>query len=146
MRKKEAIRFEVKHPSGREIAYELNGTDIQDTLLIQVNTWGHAGIHVTTTADFIEPQTHVLWTDEFERGQDVLDFTIRADKVLVGRRHGEIILQTPYEKKVIRISAHNQQGEGERKSGGEGKGVDRGGSRNIKKKKKNRGYKTGGEM
>ena len=63
MKKKEAIRFEVKHPSGREIAYELNGTDIQDTLLIQVNTWGHAGIHVTTTADFIEPQTHVLWTD-----------------------------------------------------------------------------------
>lgn len=115
MKKKEAIRFEVKHPSGREIAYELNGTDIQDTLLIQVNTWGHAGIHVTTTADFIEPQTHVLWTDEFERGQDILDFTIRADKVLVGRRHGEIILQTPYEKKVIRISAHNQKGEGERK-------------------------------
>ena len=115
MKKKEAIRFEVKHPSGREIAYELNGTDIQDTLLVCVNTWGHTGIRVKATADFIEPHTHVLWTDEFERGQDVLDFTICADKVPAGRRHGEIILETVYEKKVIRVSAHNPKGEAERK-------------------------------
>lgn len=115
MKKKKPIRFEVKHPSGHEISYELNGTDIQDTLWIHVNTWGHVGIRVTATADFIEPQTHVLWTDEFEREKDILEFVIRADKVPAGRRHGEIILQTPYEEKVIRICAHNQRGEGERK-------------------------------
>lgn len=113
--KKDAVRFEVKHPSGSEIAYELDGTDIQDTLLLQVNTWGHAEIHVTTTADFIEPQTHVLWTDEFERGKDVLEFTILANQVPTGRRFGEIVLQSPYERKVIRISARNVHGENERK-------------------------------
>lgn len=115
MKKKDAIRFEVNHVSGREIAYELNGVDIQDTLQIRVNTWGHTGIYVKATADFIEPQTHVLWTDEFERGQDILEFTILADRVPVGRRFGELILQSSYEKKVIRISAHNQRGEKERK-------------------------------
>ncbi len=115
MKKKEPIRFEVKHPSGSEIAYELNGTDIQDTLQICVNTWGHAGIQVKATADFIEPQTHILWTDEFERGKDILEFTIRSDKVKTGRCRGELVLQSPYEKKVIQISAHNQRGETERK-------------------------------
>lgn len=113
--KKDAVRFEVKHPEGSAIAYELNGADIQDTLLIQVNTWGHAEIHVTATADFIEPQTHIMWTDEFERKKDVLEFTILAERVPAGRRFGELVLQSPYEKKVIRISAHNVRGEGERK-------------------------------
>ena len=65
MKKKKAIRFETEHPSGRELIYELDGTDKADAISIRVNTWGHAGIHVRTTADFIEVQTHVLWTDEF---------------------------------------------------------------------------------
>lgn len=99
MKKKKAIRFETEHPSGRELVYELDGTDKADAISIRVNTWGHAGIHVRTTADFIEVQTHVLWTDEFVDGRDVLEFTICADKVPAGRRHGDLILQTPYEKK-----------------------------------------------
>ena len=48
-------------------------------------------------------------------GRDVLEFTICADKVPAGRRHGDLILQTPYEKKVIHITAHNRIGEKERK-------------------------------
>ena len=112
---KKAIRFETEHPSGRELIYELDGTDKADAISIRVNTWGHAGIHVRTTADFIEVQTHVLWTDEFVDGRDVLEFTICADKVPAGRRHGDLILQTPYEKKVIHITAHNRIGEKERK-------------------------------
>ena len=115
MKKKKAIRFETEHSSGRELVYELDGTDQTDAISIRVNTWGHAGIHVRTTADFIEVQTHVLWTDEFVDGRDVLEFTICADKVPAGRRHGDLILQTPYEKKVIHITAHNRIGEKERK-------------------------------
>lgn len=115
MNKKEAVRFKVEHPRGEEIVYELDGTDIQDTILLRVNTWGHTGIHVTTAADFIELQTHVLWTDEFERGQDILEFTILADKVPVGCRSGEIVFQSPYETKIIPVRAHNRCGEQERK-------------------------------
>lgn len=115
MKKKEPIRFDVSHASGNHISYELNGVDIQDTLRIQINTWGHTGIEIVSTADFIEPNTHVLWTDEFERGKDFLEFTILSERVPHGRRFGELILQTPYEKKVIYIDAHNQRGEKERK-------------------------------
>lgn len=115
MKKKEAIRFEAKHPSGRYLSYELDGYDKTDAISIRVNTWGHAGIHIRTTADFIEVQTHVLWTDEFIDGKETLEFTICADKVPAGRRHGDLILQTPYEKKTIHITAHNRVGEKERK-------------------------------
>lgn len=115
MGKKDAVRFRVEHASGDEISYEINGVDIQDSLLICLNTWGHTGIEIRATADFIEPQTHVLWTDEFERSRDILEFTIVADKVPYGRKYGELILQSPYERKVIRIWAHNEKGEKERK-------------------------------
>lgn len=115
MNKKEPIRFEVHHESGNLIQYECNGVDIQDTLRLRVNTWGHTGIYVVSTADFIEPHMHVLWTDEFEHGQDILEFTILADKVPHGRRFGQLVLQTPYEKKIVQIEAHNQSGEQERK-------------------------------
>ena len=114
-KKKKPIRFEISHAVGDHISYELNGVDIQDTLRIEVNTWGHTGIRVISTADFIIPGTHILWTDEFEQGKDFLEFTIAADKVPNGRRFGKLILQTPYERKVVTIDAHNQTGEKERK-------------------------------
>lgn len=115
MGQKEPIRFQVEHASGSEISYELNGMDIQDSVLVRVSTWGHTGIEVQSTADFIEPHTHAMWTDEFERGRDVLEFTIIAGKVPPGKRYGELVLQSPYERQVVRIWAHNRQGEQERK-------------------------------
>lgn len=118
MGKKPVIQFELgkgKRDTGDIITYELNGTDIQDTIGIRVSTWGSTGIHVSATADFIEPELHVLWTDEFVGRQDILEFTILADKVKCGRRFGSLILETPYETREIRICAHNQIGEQERK-------------------------------
>lgn len=116
MGKKEAIRFEVEHTSGSEIFYEIDGNvDIQDSLLVRVNTWGHTGIKVRTTADFIETQTPVLWTDEFQRRKEVLEFTILAERIPCGKRQGELILQSPYEKKIVKIVVHNRKGEQDRK-------------------------------
>lgn len=120
MDKKPAIHFKVdkgKRNAAGVIEYELAGADVQDSLGIRINTWGSTGIHVTATADFIEPELHILWTDEFIGGQDVLEFTIRADKVKCGRRFGSLILETPYETREVQICAHNRNGERERKVG-----------------------------
>lgn len=113
MGKKEAIRFDVEHPaSGQagdiEIDYELRGTDIQDSLQVRVNTWGSTGIRVRSTKDFIEPEMHGLWTDEFVGNMAVLNFRILADRVTSARKYGSLVLESPYEKKEVRISAHRQ--------------------------------------
>lgn len=116
MGKKDALRFEVEHTSGNEIFYEIEGNvDIQDSLLIRVNTWGHTGIEVRATADFIEPHTPVLWTDEFRQRKEILEFTILSERIPCGKRQGELILQSPYEKKIVKIVVHNRKGEQGRK-------------------------------
>lgn len=117
MGKKDPIRFTVSHnPSGstREVQYELYGTDVRDALEVQVNTWGSAGIRVHTTADFIEPDLHSIWTDEFENRTYTLEYTILAAKVREGRRSGSIVFESPYERKEIRITARNTAGEEKR--------------------------------
>lgn len=120
MGKKKAIRFYVKHPaSGQkkqiEIDYEVQGADIQDSLQIRVNTWGSIGIRIRSDQDFIEPERHQLWTDEFVGSTGVVNVRILADKVPPGRRHGNLIIESPYEKKEIRICAHNDRESRERK-------------------------------
>ncbi len=112
MGKKDPIRFEVSKSS---LSYDIDQTDIHDSIQIRVNTWGHAGIHILSTVDFIEPHTHALWTDEFERGRDILEFTIKADMISAGRHTGEIVLQSPYEERRVSIHVHHQSGATERK-------------------------------
>lgn len=118
MGKKQAIRFEAAHGTEKyvkEISYELVGEDIQDTLQIRVNTWGSVPIQVRTTADFIKTEFRTLCTDEFENRKEVLGFTILADKVPCGRREGSIVLETPYQRREIKVKVHNQLEEKERK-------------------------------
>lgn len=114
-KKKKPIRFEVRHENGTDISYELDGADIEDTISVCVNTWGHTGISVSSDVNFIEPHTPMLWTDEFKNGKDILEYTIVADKIPCGRKSGNLIFQTPYEKKTIQIHVHNPKGEQERK-------------------------------
>ena len=117
--KKQEIRFEVrdkeKQAVREQLYYEVEGNDIQDALQVRVNTWGSTGIRVHSTADFIQPEKYILWTDEFMDGEDALTFSILADKVASGRRFGSLILETPYQRQEIPICAHNQAGVKERR-------------------------------
>jgi len=117
MGKKEPIRIQLFHEASgqsKEITYKVQGQDIADILTVQVNTWGNSKIKVSSTVDFIEPQLHELWTDEFVGNKYSLSFVIRADFVKNGRHSGKLILETAYEKKEIIISVHNNMGEKDR--------------------------------
>lgn len=120
MGKKDSVRFDVVHPASgkrRGIEYELQGKDIQDFLKLTVNTWGGIGIRIRSTADFIEPELHGVWTDEFIDGKDVVTFTIRADKVPEGKQTAKIIFESVYEKKEIAVTVYNPKDARKRKIG-----------------------------
>lgn len=106
--KKEPLRFLVDHKSINDevIVYELNGVDIQDSFKIKLNTWGIMEIKVKSTVNFLELDTDVMKTERFVNGSDILVFKVLAEKVW-GRSFGSIILESPYEKKEIKICAHN---------------------------------------
>ena len=118
MGKKPAIRFEIVSGAlsrDGELAFELDGEDIQETVTVRVNTWGSAGIRVRSTADFLEPDVHELWTDDFVGGEAGLRFTVRADRIGTGRRFGSLIFESDYETQEIPVSAHNAEGAQQRK-------------------------------
>lgn len=115
MGKKKQVRFEVKHPVSKQkrqirLDYELQGRDIQDSLQIRVNTWGSQGIRIHSTRNFIEPEVHRIWTDEFVGSTVPLKFRILASRVPAGRRYGSLIIESLYQRVEIRISAHNDRG------------------------------------
>lgn len=110
--KKEALRFQTDK---KEVFYEIEENDIHDGIKIRLNTWGSTGIRVSAEGDFIEPELHVLWTDEFLDEQDVLEFSILADKVKDGKREGYIVLETPYQTERIHIVAVPKKGGQEKK-------------------------------
>ncbi len=113
--KKHPVRFQIDHAAGEELFYEVDGIDVQDSVRVRLNTWGCIGIEVSATADFIQPEVHALWTDEFNNNQDIVEFTILADKIKEGKRYGSLVLESPYERKEIRICAGLAQRAQERK-------------------------------
>ncbi len=116
--KKKPIHFTVCGHSGRpvtELEYELNGEDVRDVLEVRVSEWGSTGIRIRTTADFIQPDIHGLWTDEFDNKKDFFEFTVRADRVARGCRTGSIILESSYDTREVRIRVRNQQGARDRR-------------------------------
>ncbi len=120
MGKKKQVRFEVKHPASKQkrqirLDYTMQGKDIQDSLQIRVNTWGSLGIRIHSTRNFIEPEVHRIWTDEFVGSTAPLKFRILASRVPAGKRFGSLVVESLYEKIEIRISAHNERGAKTRK-------------------------------
>lgn len=120
MGKKKAMSFYVTHPKGgrtEPVEYEMEGKDIRDSVKIRIRTWGNTAIRVSSTADFIRPELHLLWPEEFEKDMVVFDYTLLADRVQNGAREGVLIFESPYERQEIRIRARQMEGAKERKVG-----------------------------
>ncbi len=114
MGKKDPIRLSVRHVSSdstREVHYDLAGSDVRDALQIQVNTWGNVGIRFSAAADFIELDVQGARTGDFVNRTYSLGYTILGSKVREGKRYGSIVIESPYERKEIRICAQNTIGE-----------------------------------
>ncbi len=120
MGKKKVMSFHVTHPKGgrtEPVEYEMEGKDIRDSVKIRIRTWGNTPIRISSTADFIRPELHLLWPEEFEKDIVVFDYTLLADRVPNGAREGALIFESPYERQEIRIRARQMEGAKERKVG-----------------------------
>ncbi|MCI5936596.1 MAG: DUF5717 family protein [Eubacterium sp.] len=118
MGKKDAMSFLVKHVASgqtRKVAYALQGDDLTDEFQIQVNTWGNMKIRVKSTADFIVPEIHSVWTEQFLGSKMTIRVQILADKVPAGKRKGKLVLESPYERREIQITAFNAVGHQKRR-------------------------------
>ncbi|MBO4396167.1 MAG: hypothetical protein J5819_07465 [Eubacterium sp.] len=118
--KKQPVRFVLENAGLNEdniIEYDLSGSDIEDSIMINLNTWGSVPIRVEVTGSFIETERRILWTDEFADMKGRLGINIIAGKVRAGNHFGTITLSSPYETHKITIYAHSPVGAKERKIG-----------------------------
>jgi len=118
MGKKEAVSFQVKHvPSGSNkiVHYQVEETDIEDSLQVRINKRGDQVIRVSAKGDFIQIEKHLLETRKFKDEKFEFDYKILADKVGQGIRRGSIVFESHFQRLEIAIEVHNVTGAKERK-------------------------------
>ncbi|MCR5690921.1 MAG: DUF5717 family protein [Eubacterium sp.] len=118
MGKKEAVSFRVKHlpsASGKIVYYQVEETDMEDSLQVRINKKGDQVIRVRAEGDFIEIEKHLLETRKFKEGKFDFDYKILADKVGQGIRRGSIVFESNFQRQEIVIEVHNVIGAKERK-------------------------------
>ena len=98
--RKKTYHFRI---SQTRFEYDLKTEDVKEKVTLLANTWGAACIHVYTNDKFIEPETDVIWSDDFEKDKFELNFKVSAKRLKDGKHIGKLYLKTPYQKEEITV-------------------------------------------
>ncbi len=108
---KKPVRFAANK---RQISFEVGEEDIEGEILIALDSWGVAGIRVSTGSPCIALQKNSLSNKDFVQNRAVLAFYIQASEVPEGIHRCSILLENVYQKLEIRVRLHGVQGRKER--------------------------------
>lgn len=108
---KKPVRFAANK---KQISFEVRDEDIDGEILIALDSWGMAGIRVSTGSSFISLEKANLSNKDFIQNQAVLAFHIRASEVPEGIHRGVILLENVYQKQEIKVRLHGVRGRKER--------------------------------
>lgn len=108
---KKPVRFAANK---RQISFEVRDEDIEGEILIALDSWGMAGIRVSTKSSYISLEKNSLRNKDFLQNQAVLVFHIQASEVPEGIHRCVICLENVYQKLEIKVRLHRVQGRKER--------------------------------
>lgn len=108
---KKPVRFAANK---RQISFEVRDEDIDGEILIALDSWGMAGIQVSTKSSYISLEKNNLSNKDFLQNQAVLGFHIQASKVPEGIHRCVILLENVYQKLEIGVRLHGIRGRKER--------------------------------
>ena len=108
---KKPVRFAANK---RQISFEVRDEDIDGEILIALDSWGMAGIQVSTKSSYISLEKNNLNNKDFLQNQAVLAFYIQASKVPEGIHRCVILLENVYQKLEIGVRLHGIRGRKER--------------------------------
>lgn len=78
---------------------------LSDEIRITRSGWGHLRLDVITEGDFLEPEKHVITDDDFIGTGYHLTYVVRKDRLGVGSQFGKLIIRSPYQELVCRVTA-----------------------------------------
>ena len=70
---------------------------IQESFDIHKTGWGHLRLEIESTADFLEPERHVITEEDFIGSSCRINYVVRTEKLKKGNELGEIIVKSPYQ-------------------------------------------------
>lgn len=78
---------------------------IQESFDIHKTGWGHLRLEIESTADFLEPERHVITEEDFIGSSCRINYVIHTEKLKKGNQLGEIIVKSPYQELVYHVTA-----------------------------------------
>lgn len=99
---KDAVHISAKEDQAQY--YEVTETQ-QDTMTIVKSGWGYLRLEIETQGDFIQVQKRTVAEDEFIGSSYHLEYVILHQMLGRGKKHGSIIIRSPYETITYHITA-----------------------------------------
>ena len=78
---------------------------IQESFDIHKTGRGHLRLEIESTADFLEPERHVITEEDFIGSSCRINYVVRTEKLKKGNQLGEIIVKSPYQELVYHVTA-----------------------------------------
>lgn len=78
---------------------------IQESFDIHKTGCGHLRLEIESTADFLEPERHVITEEDFIGSSCRINYVVRTEKLKKGNQLGEIIVKSPYQELVYHVTA-----------------------------------------
>ena len=78
---------------------------IQESFDIHKTGGGHLRLQIESTADFLEPERHVITEEDFIGSSCRINYVVRTEKLKKGNQLGEIIVKSPYQELVYHVTA-----------------------------------------
>lgn len=101
MGKKEKVSLSLKKEG--ESFYRIKES-VKESFIIQRSGWGHLRLDIEVNGDFLDVEKRVVTDEDFIGSYYELDYVIRGDKIGKGVQYGEIVIKSPYQNLVYRIS------------------------------------------
>lgn len=108
---KKPVRFAANK---KQISFEVRDEDIHGEILVVLDSWGMAGIRVSTSSSYISLEKENLSDKDFLQNQAVIAFHIRASEVPEGIHRSVVLLENVYQKLEIKVRLHGIRGRKER--------------------------------
>lgn len=108
---KKPVRFAANK---KQISFEVRDEDIHGEILVALDSWGMAGIRVSTSSSYISLEKENLSNKDFLQNQAVIAFHIRASEVPEGIHRSVVLLENVYQKLEIKVRLHGIRGRKER--------------------------------
>ncbi|MBO5302578.1 MAG: hypothetical protein J6A92_00850 [Lachnospiraceae bacterium] len=82
---------------------------VRKTVVLEKSTWGHVQMEISSDNSFIEPEKHVLTTEDFLGSKAEVGYRIHPEKMHGGRNFGCLVIKNIHQEIVIRICATSEK-------------------------------------